>query len=90
MSYIGEIASPGGDARAAGDVLLALGLERATGPEADLVTAHKWFNLAAMQGNKQAARLRLEIAVEMSQADIAAAQRAARAWLLASDPVIQT
>jgi TPR repeat protein len=81
MNNIGEIAGPSSDARTAGDVLLALGLEQATGPRADLVTAHKWFNLAAMQGNKQAARLRLEIAIEMSQADIAAAQRAARAWL---------
>ena len=70
-----------GDAHVAGDVLVALGLRHATGPRADLVTAHKWFNLAAMQGSKEAARLRLEIAVEMSPAEIAAAQRAARVWL---------
>jgi TPR repeat protein len=47
----------------------------------DYITAHKWFNLAAMQGNSDAARLRQEIAEQMSHADIAAAQRAARAWL---------
>ena len=50
----------------------------------DYVTAHKWFNLAAMQGNRDAARLRQEVAEQMSDADIAAAQRAARAWLKAA------
>ena len=47
----------------------------------DLVSAHKWFNLAALRGNKRALELRLEIAVGMSQSEIAAAQRAAREWL---------
>ncbi len=50
----------------------------------DYITAHKWFNLAAMQGNSDAARLRQEIAEQMSNIDIAAAQRAARAWLKAA------
>ena len=49
----------------------------------DYVIAHKWFNLAAMRGNDDAARLRREIADQMSEAEIAAAQRAARAWLTA-------
>jgi uncharacterized protein len=47
----------------------------------DYVTAHKWFNLAALRGNEEASRLRREIADQMSEAEIAAAQRAARAWL---------
>ena len=47
----------------------------------DLVSAHKWFNLAAMRGNKRALELRSEIAIGMSQSEIAAAQRAAREWL---------
>jgi hypothetical protein len=47
----------------------------------DLVAAHKWFNLAAMRGNADASRLRREIADQMSALDIAAALRAARAWL---------
>lgn len=47
----------------------------------DLVSAHKWFNLAAMLGNKDAIRMRVEVASEMSQSDIEAAQRAARVWL---------
>jgi TPR repeat protein len=49
----------------------------------DLVNAHKWFNLAAMRGNREAVRLRQEIAEQMSPPDISAAQRAARAWLQA-------
>jgi TPR repeat protein len=40
-----------------------------------------WFNIAAMRGDKEALRLRHEIAAEMSEAEIAAAQRAARDWL---------
>ena len=47
----------------------------------DLVSAHKWFNLAAMLGNKDAIRMRVEVASEMSQSDIEAAQREARIWL---------
>jgi TPR repeat protein len=50
----------------------------------DYVTAHKWFNLAAMRGNEDAIRLRREIADQMSETEIAAAQRAARAWLKAN------
>jgi hypothetical protein len=30
------------------------------------VSAHKWFNLAAMRGNAEAARLRREISVQMT------------------------
>lgn len=60
-----------------------LGILYATGVEVDtdLVAAHKWFNLAAVNGNSEAACHRQEIAREMSAADIAAAQRAAREWL---------
>jgi TPR repeat protein len=50
----------------------------------DYITAHKWFNLSAMQGNHEAARLRQEVAEQMSSAEIASAQRAARAWLKAA------
>jgi len=51
--------------------------------ETDLIAAHKWFNLAAVAGNRDAAHYRQEVAQEMSGADIAAAQRAAREWLTA-------
>ena len=50
---------------------------------ADLVIAHKWFNLAAMKGSAEAIRLRREIAAEMTDAQIGQAQRAARDWLKA-------
>jgi hypothetical protein len=36
-----------------------------------------------MRGNPDAARLRQEVAGQMSEIEIAAAQRAARAWLRA-------
>jgi len=49
----------------------------------DYVSAHKWFNLAAMRGSADAIRLRREVADQMSEIEIAAAQRAARAWLKA-------
>jgi len=63
--------------------LFRLGLMYSTGESVptDLVAAHKWFNIAGMRGNSEAARLRCEIAGEMSSAEIAAAQRAARIWL---------
>jgi TPR repeat protein len=47
----------------------------------DLIEAHKWFNIAAARGNREATRLRREIAAEMSDGEIATAQRAARDWL---------
>jgi uncharacterized protein len=43
--------------------------------------AHKCFNLAALKGCADAIRLRREIAEMMSEAEIAAAQREARAWM---------
>jgi TPR repeat protein len=49
--------------------------------EQDLVAAHKWFNLAAVGGYREAAYHRQQIAGEMSAKDIAEAQRAAREWL---------
>jgi TPR repeat protein len=65
------------------DMFFRLGMMYSTGAEVptDYVAAHKWFNLAAMRGNAEAIRLRREIAVEMSEFEIAAAQRAARDWL---------
>jgi TPR repeat protein len=78
----GDIATLG-EANASGDVLFQLGMMYSTGSSVptDYVTAHKWFNLAAMRGNKDAIRLRREIAEQMSESEIATAQRAARDWL---------
>lgn len=60
-----------------------LGLMYATGRGApqDYVVAHKWFNLAAVQGNEQARDRRVELAQDMSQGEIAEAQRLAREWM---------
>lgn len=65
--------------------MFELGMLYSSGREvpADLVTAHMWFNLAAMKGNAEAARLRREVANEMLDAEIGQAQRAARDWLKA-------
>lgn len=75
-----------GEAPRSADTLYELGIMYSVGRSVpiDYVTAHKWFNLAASQGNKDAARLRQEVAAQMSAAEIAAAQRAARAWLKAA------
>jgi hypothetical protein len=65
------------------DVFVQMGIDHSTGRggTADLVAAHMWFNLAAARGNRDAARLRQEVAQEMSAAEIAEAQRQAREWM---------
>ncbi len=65
------------------DTLFQLGMMHASGRSVpvDLVSAHKWFNIAAMGGHAEAARLRRELAAEMTDAEIGLAQRAARDWL---------
>lgn len=65
------------------DALFHLGLIYSTGRERepDLVSAHKWFNLAAMQGNGAAREYRSDIAQELSAEEVAEAQRQAREWL---------
>jgi len=65
------------------DVFFELGMMYSTGRSvpADFVSAHKWFNIAAIKGNRDAIRLRREIAELMSEGEIAAAQRAARDWM---------
>jgi hypothetical protein len=45
------------------------------------VLAHMWFNLAALRGCVSAKQYRHEVALEMSPAEIAEAQRQARNWL---------
>jgi uncharacterized protein len=75
-----------GEAPAGADTFFELGMMYSVGSSVpiDFVTAHKWFNLAALRGNADAVRLRREIAEQMSEAEIAQAQRAARAWLKAA------
>lgn len=74
-----------GQGPATADIFYELGMRYSVGSSvpADLVAAHKWFNIAVLKGCKDAIRLRQEIAANMSPAEIAAAQRAARDWLTA-------
>lgn len=66
-----------------GDALYQLGLMYASGRDVavDLVTAHKWLNIAAFRGNAEARRMRTEIAAEMTREEIIEAQKQARAWV---------
>ena len=48
---------------------------------ADLVSAHKWFNIAAIKGSSRAAELRSELSGIMSKVEIARALREAREWM---------
>ena len=71
------------DVSAVQDVLFDRGMHWSCGRSGivDLVAAHKWFNLAALKGRADALEMRREVAAAMSEAEIASAQRAARAWL---------
>ena len=74
----------GGNANA----LFELGVAYSTGSggvEVDMVEAHKWFNLAAVNGHDEAMNCRAEISDEMTAREIAEAQREARAWLQMSE-----
>lgn len=73
------------EATAMSDVLFERGLYWASGRSGvvNLVAAHKWFNLAALKGRVDAIAMRREIAEQMSESEIAAAQREARAWMTA-------
>lgn len=66
------------------DALLDLGFACSTGARGmsiDLVSAHQWFNLAALAGSEEAQYCRADIANQMSNREIAEAQRRARTWL---------
>jgi uncharacterized protein len=70
-------------ANAQADILFELGMMYATGRDcdADVVAAHKWFNIAAIKGSARAAELRAELSATMSKIDIARALREAREWM---------
>lgn len=65
------------------DAMVDLGLIHSSGGEAplDYVAAHMWLNLAAQAGSEEARLLRAELALGMSRAEIAEAQRRARDWI---------
>lgn len=70
-------------ANAQADILFELGLMYATGRdcEADMIAAHKWFNIAAIKGSARAAEMRAELSATMSKVEIARALREAREWM---------
>ncbi len=72
-----------GQGNSAGDIFFQLGImfSAGAGEAMDRIAAHKWFNLAAARGNRAAIEHRRELAAEMSESEVAAAQRAAREWL---------
>jgi len=74
-------------ARGDADALYELGVVFSTGTHGigvDLIEAHKWFNLAALNGSERGQACRADIAEEMTAREIAEAQRQARAWLAAT------
>lgn len=75
-------------ARGNADALYDLGVAFSTGSggvDVDLIEAHKWFNLAALNGSEMAMLCRADISDDMTAREIAEAQRQARAWLQATD-----
>jgi uncharacterized protein len=62
---------------------LAMGMKYCIGHgvAANNITAHKWFNIAAIKGNEKAKSYRLELSQEMTASEIAEAQRQARQLL---------
>ena len=74
-----EIAAQGG----AIDALFELGIMYSTGRDAplDYVSAHMYFNLAAINGNDDAKLYRVELSREMDREDVREAQRLAREWM---------
>src|SRR5664280_1163290 len=85
QGYIDQDTATPVEASAIPDVLFERGLYWASGRSGvvNLIAAHKWFNLAALKGRADAIALRREVAEMMSEVEIAAAQREARAWMTA-------
>ncbi len=76
---LAQMSSSGGQCEA----LFNLGLKYSIGldVETDMVTAHKWFNLAAVAGDERAKDYRREISRELSSEEIIEAQKLAREWI---------
>ena len=68
---------------ASADDLYRLGLIYSEGMDVgvDLVSAHKWFNLASSRGHREAKLCRQEMAEMMSAVEVNKAQRMAREWM---------
>lgn len=68
---------------ATGDDLYQVGLAYSTGVgvDADMVAAHKWFNLAVLKGSEEAKEYRQQMADLLSSDEIKQALKSARHWL---------
>ena len=75
-----------GDANAYFDLGIAFSTGTG-GVDVDLIQAHKWFNLAAMNGIEEAREIRAEISMDMSTQEIARAQKMAREWIMNRRPL---
>ena len=77
-----ELSTIGGRALSP-EVFFELGMMYSCGRdvEVNLVSAHKWFNLAAMSGSEEAKEYRTEIASEMTEAEKAKALKSARNYM---------
>ena len=77
-----ELSTIGGRALSP-EVFFELGMMYSCGRdvEVNLVSAHKWFNLAAMAGSEEAKEYRTEIASEMTAAEKAKALKSARNYM---------
>ena len=63
--------------------LCKVGLAYSTGVgvDADMVAAHKWFNLAVLKGSDEAKEYRQQMAELLSSEEINQALKSARDWL---------
>jgi len=65
---------------AEGQSCLGLMYESGRGVTQDYVPAHMWYNLACYEGHEDALQSRERVARQMTEAQIAKAQRLARDW----------
>ncbi len=80
-NYFSRFANDADQGVASAQFELGLMYSTGHGAQLDYVSAHKWFNLAAMQGVAEARDHRADLARDMSSADIAEAQKRAREWV---------
>jgi len=82
MEYLNRLVTRAEKGSAEDQYRTGLAYALGEGVPVDLVTAHKWLNLAAMNGVDEARESRAEISHDMSPQEIAAAQKMAREWRL--------
>ena len=83
MTRSGALPGPATETGSSADMLFYLGMMYCVGREVErnYVTAHKWFNIAALKGSQAARAYRCKISRQMSAHEIAEAQRQARDWI---------